>query len=327
MRFLLNNIQKVMMTQFQIIAKLSLQLVMASMFLTVVACSNSIQPDIALNVDPVLQQAVFETPEQAADIFVEAVKTNNEEQLNKLLGADFRSELKLGDVSGEDANNFINAWNKNNILLVQGENKVLLAVGKEQWILPIPIVKSASGWYFDVEEGHERMRIRRIGRNELGTMQAVLAYYDAQIEYAEQDRNGNGILEYAQKLISIPGTQDGLFWQTKAEEPLSPLGPLLADRTEDGGYHGYFYRIMTAQGENATGGAYNYLIGNNLRAGFAMIAWPMEYGETGVMSFIVSHDGIVYEKNLGGDGAVAAENMKTFDPDESWVPTKEVMLK
>jgi hypothetical protein len=201
---------------------------------------------------------------------------------------------------------------------------MLIAIGEGEWTLPIPIVQSASGWYFDIEEGLDRMRIRRIGRNELDAMQAVLAYYDAQMEYAQQDRNGNGLLEYAQKFISTPGTQDGLYWEAESGATPSPLGPLLADRSQGGGYHGYFYRILKAQGENARGGAYSYMLGGRMQAGFAMIAWPEEYGESGVMSFLVSHEGIVYEQNLGLDGVDTAEAMSAYDPDADWIAAEEV---
>ncbi len=203
---------------------------------------------------------------------------------------------------------------------------MMLAIGKEQWTFPIPIVKGSTGWHFDVEEGLERMRIRRIGKNELATMQTVLAYYDAQMEYAEQDRNGDHILEYAQKFISTADARDGLFWEVQANEKLSPLGTLLADRTPGRAYNGYFYRILTAQGIDAKGGAYNYLMGGNMRAGFAMIAWPEEYGESGIMSFIVSHAGIVYEQNLGSGGADTAEKMPVYNPGEGWIATQEVSL-
>jgi hypothetical protein len=201
---------------------------------------------------------------------------------------------------------------------------MLIAVGEGEWTLPIPIVAGTSGWYFDMEEGADRIRIRRIGRNELDVMQAVLAYYDAQMEYAQQDRNGNGMLEYAQKLTSTPGAQDGLFWEVEAGATPSPLGPLLADRSQGGGYLGYFYRILKAQGENARGGAHSYMLGDKMQAGFALVAWPEEYGESGVMSFLVSHAGIVYEQNLGPDGADTAEAMSAYDPDADWIPAEEV---
>jgi hypothetical protein len=166
------------------------------------------------------------------------------------------------------------------------------------------------------------MRVRQIGRNELDAQQAVLAYYDAQRDYATEDRNGDGVLEYAQKFISTPGKHDGLYWEVKDGEAGSPLGPLFADAAPPSGrgegYHGYHYRILTAQGPSAPGGAYNYIVGGRMRGGFAAIAWPARYGETGVMTFMVSHDGIVFEKDLGKNTKAAATAMKMFDPDDSW---------
>jgi hypothetical protein len=241
-----------------------------------------------------------------------------------VLGADYREVLPLDQVDGKDVDNFITAWEKFNTLLPQGDKERLLAVGKGEWTLPIPIVSGTSGWYFDIEEGLERMRIRRIGRNELATMQAVLAYYDAQMEYAEQDRNADGFLEYARRFISSPGTHDGLYWDAEPGEAPSPLGPLMADHTPGGGYHGYYYRILDAQGEHARGGAYSYLIGDRMRSGFAVIAWPEDYGESGVMSFMVSHAGIVYEQDLGPDSASIAAAMQVYDPGPGWKAVQEV---
>jgi hypothetical protein len=309
MNRLFENTQLTVVSQLHTIAKNLLGLLAAGAILGTVSCSDPDQATVELTVDPVLGQAVFGLPEDAANAFVLAVANDDKEMLGKVLGADYREVLPLDDVDGEDVDNFISAWEKHNTLLPQGDKKMLLAVGKDEWTLPIPVVAGTSGWYFDIEEGLERMRIRRIGRNELNTMQAVLAYYDAQMEYARQDHNGNGLLEYAQQFISTPGAQDGLFWEVEAGETPSPLGSLMADHTPGGGYHGYFYRILKAQGEHARGGAYSYMLGNNMRAGFAVIAWPQEYGESGVMSFIVSHAGIVYEQNLGPDGADTAEAM------------------
>jgi hypothetical protein len=299
-------------------------LLAAGALLCTMSCSNSDQAAVDLKVDPELGQAVFVTPEDAANTFTQALVNEDAEMLAKVLGSDYREVLPLDEVDGEDVENFISAWEKRNTLLPQGDQKMLIAVGEGEWTLPIPIVQSASGWYFDIEEGLDRMRIRRIGRNELDSMQAVLAYYDAQMEYAQKDRNGNGLLEYAQNFISTPGVQDGLYWEAESDVAPSPLGPLLADRSQGGGYHGYFYRILKAQGENARGGAYSYMLGDRMQAGFAMIAWPGEYGESGVMSFLVSHEGIVYEQNLGPDGADTAEAMSAYDPDADWIAAEEV---
>jgi hypothetical protein len=324
MNLLIKSTQQTVVSQLHPITKHLFGLLAAGAILCTASCSDSDQTAVELNVDPVLGQAVFAMPEDAANAFTLALVNEDREMFGKMLGADYREVLPLDEVDAEDVDNFITAWEKHNTLIPQGEDKVLLAVGEGEWTLPIPIVAGASGWYFDIEEGRDRMRIRQIGRNELDTMQAVLAYYDAQMEYAQQDRNGNGLLEYAQKLISTTGENDGLFWEVETGETPSLLGPLLADRTQGGGYFGYFYRILKAQGENARGGAYSYMLGDQMRAGFALIAWPEEYGESGVMSFLVSHAGIVYEQNLGPDGADVAEAMPDFDPGEGWIPAEEV---
>jgi hypothetical protein len=324
MNLLFENTQLTVVSHLRSIANKLLGLMAAGAILCTVSCSDSDQAAVELNVDPVLGQAVFAKPEDAANAFTQALVNADQEMFRKMLGADYREVLPLDDVDGQDVDNFITAWEKHNTLLPQGEQKMLIAVGEGEWTMPIPIVAGTSGWYFDIEEGLDRMRIRRIGRNELDTMQAVLAYYDAQMEYAQQDRNGNGMLEYAQQFISSPGAQDGLFWEVETGATPSPLGPLLADRSQGGGYLGYFYRILKAQGDNARGGSYSYTLGDKMRAGFALIAWPEEYGESGVMSFLVSHEGIVYEQNLGPDGADIAKAMSAYDPDGDWIPAEEV---
>ena len=324
MSYLSNNIQMIMTCQLHTVTKYLFQLVTASLVLLTISCSTPVQPTVELEVDPTLHQAVFKTPEEAANAFEQAVANNNKDQLSKMLGPDYLDIEPLRNATDQDVKNFIEAWKKYNTLLPQGDKKMLIAVGENKWTFPVPIVAGSSGWYFDIEEGIERMRIRRIGRNERATMQAVLAYYDAQMEYAEQDRNGDYMLEYAQKFISTPGTHDGLHWVVEPGEPLSPLGSLFADHTPGGGYHGYFYKILKAQGKNAQGGAYSYVIGKRMRVGFALIAWPKEYGESGIMSFMVSHDGIVYEQNLGPESASVAEKMLTYDPGADWIPSKEV---
>jgi hypothetical protein len=184
-------------------------------------------------------------------------------------------------------------------------------------------VKTGQGWRFDTKAGAEEMRLRRIGRNELAVMQVMLAIYDAEKEYARVDRNRDGVLQYAAKFTSSPGKQDGLYWPTKANEPQSPLGPaVVAARTagggSDAGYYGYRYKLLTGQGKNAPGGAYDYTVRGRMIGGFAAVAWPVKYGDTGVMTFMVSHDGVVYEKDLGPDTAARAAAITRFDPDSSW---------
>ena len=198
-----------------------------------------------------------------------------------------------------------------------------LAVGKEAWVLPVPLAKVDGGWAFDLEAGEPELRARRIGRNELDAVQATLAYVDAQDEYAGMDRDGDGVLEYAQKFVSSDGAQDGLYWEAAEGEPPSPLGPLFGDDTPEGVWHGYHYRILTAQGPSAPRGAYDYRLGENMSRGFALVAWPARYADSGVMSFIVSHDGEVFEKDLGPDGDKVARAMTVFDPDSSWEEVAE----
>lgn len=318
------NTQPIVVSQGQAIGKYLFGVLAAGVILCSVSYADSGQPVMELEVDPVIGQAVFGSPEEAANVLVQAIVNDDTQILGKVFGADHREVLPLDDIDSKDVDNFIIAWEKYNTLLPQGDKKMLIAVGEDKWTLPIPVVAGTSGWYFDIEEGLDRMRIRRIGRNELSTMQAALAYYDAQMEYAEQDRVGNGTLEYARRFLSTPGTHDGLYWVVESGETPSPLGPLMADNTQGGGYHGYFYRILEAQGEHARAGAYSYLIGDHMRAGFALIAWPEKYGESGVMSFLVSHAGIVYEQNLGPDGAGVAEEMRVYDPGPGWMPVKEV---
>jgi len=179
-------------------------------------------------------------------------------------------------------------------------------------------VKSAAGWRFDTKGAPEEMRVRRIGRNELAAIQVALAYTDAQNEYHARDWNGDGTLEYAKQGLSSPGRRDGLYWASLPGEPESPLGAEFADAKVGQPYHGYVYKILTAQGKDAPGGARNYIKSGRMTEGFALLAWPAKYGDTGVMTFIVNQDGIVYQKSLGPNTAAIAQGMKAYDPDSSW---------
>jgi hypothetical protein len=253
--------------------------------------------------------------------FGDAVATSDEDALKTILGADFRNFIP--PVGAETRYRFLAAWAKSHAIQLDGDSKANVAVGGDGWTLPIPIVKSAQGWRFDTRAGAEEMRLRRIGRNELAVMQVMLAIYDAEKEYARIDRNRDGVLQYAAKFMSSPGKQDGLYWPTKANEPQSPLGPaVVAARTagggNDAGYYGYRYKILTGQGKNAPGGAYDYTVRGRMIGGFGVVAWPVDYGDTGIMTFIVSHDGVVYEKDLGPNSAAIAGAMTRFDPDSTW---------
>ncbi len=260
----------------------------------------------------------FDTPDLAAEAFVEAVANRDTEALTAILGDDWTDFIPTDGIGQQDVAAFISAYNNTHRFTSIAYGRVQLTVGAEDWTMPIPIVKSDNRWRFDTQAGAEEMGIRRIGRNELATLQAVMAYYDAQKEYALADRNGDGMLEYAQRLVSSPGSRDGLYWPVLSDGEESPLGPLFGDDRPGTDFHGYYYRILKQQGPNASGGAYDYRINGRLMAGFALVAWPVGYGDSGVMTFMVSHDGRVYQKDLGSDTDATARAMTAFDPDSSW---------
>ena len=266
-------------------------------------------------------QQPYPSAEAAAQAFHDAVSRDDALALRKVLGADWKRFVPSDEIGREDLQAFLAAWDKAHKLVPNGQDRALLSVGDSDWTLPIPLVMKGGRWRFDPQAGADEMRTRRIGRNELATMQAVLAYYDAQKEYAQRDRDGDGVLSYARKFASSPGQRDGLYWPDDAQGE-SPLGPRFAEVKPGQGYHGYHYKILTEQGRDAPGGAYHYIIGNRMRAGFALIAWPIRYGDTGVTSFMISHDGVLYQKDLGPNSAMIARDMTTFNPDSTWTQVK-----
>ena len=268
----------------------------------------------------------FTTAEKAADQLYELIVAKDGASVKSLFGEEYLHLLPLDEVDEQFRLIFIKAWDKSHKLVAGEQNELLIEVGTKGWTFPVPLIKNVDGWYFDVLSGVEIIRIRTIGRNELSTIQASLAYYDAQKEYAEVDRNANGRLEYAQKFISTPGQKDGLYWETEVTDPLSPLGALYSTEQTDGIYHGYHYKIIKKQGDNARGGSYAYVKNNHMRYGFALLAWPAEYGETGVMSFIINQDGIIYDKNLGSDTARLAAEIDSFDPGSNWEAVDDISL-
>lgn len=205
---------------------------------------------------------------------------------------------------------------------------MVLSIGKDAWPFPVPLVKDAAGWRFDAKAGRDEILNRRIGRNELSVIQVLQAYVDAQREYYLRNPQNDRLLQYAQRIASTPGKRDGLYFPTKAGEKASPLGPLVVSaraagyKKGEGGkpvaYHGYHYRILRGQGPDAKGGAYDYVANGRMIGGFGLIAWPASYENSGVMTFIVSHDGVVYEKDLGPDTAAAVQKITRFNPDKSW---------
>ncbi len=280
----------------------------------------------------------FASAEEAVKAAVAAAKANDEKELLAIFGADAKDLFVSGDPvdDKQGRQRFLTAYQEKNQLVKEGNNTLLL-VGKDDWPMPIPLVQKGKNWVFDVEQGREEILHRRIGENELSTIQVVLAIVDAQRDYWRMDIDGDGVREYAQKFRSDPGKKNGLYWEAKAGEEQSPLGPLAAEARVEGyklasagtrptAYHGYYYKIITAQGKNASGGAYSYLVKEKMIGGFAVIAAPAQHGNSGVMTFIVNHDGVVYEKDLGKNTIESAKKMNRFDPDKSWKKVEKTVM-
>jgi hypothetical protein len=276
----------------------------------------------------------FATPEEAAQALLDAVASDDMDAIWGVLGDEFRDELANDDAAQERENRRrIVAGAKDALQLrADDEGTRVMVIGKEAWPMPMPIVKTDKGWHFDVAAGADEIIARRIGANELAAIDNLNAYVDAQVQYASADRDGDVVLEYAQKINSSPGQKDGLYWEPPAgsADELSPFGPFVAekaayfpDRDPGDPFMGYYYRIISRQGENAPGGRYDYVINGNMIAGFAMIAWPADYGSSGVMTFVVSQNGSVHQKDLGDATEVGAAAIQVYDPDTSWAEVKE----
>ncbi len=270
-------------------------------------------------------QQSYPTPDAAADALVDAIARHDEPAIKSVIGADYHRYMPTANVDPVDVTNFLEAWGRAHKIVPAGADKAFLGAGNHGWTMPIPIVKIGNGWRFDTRGAAEEMRIRRVGRNELAAIQVALAYTDAQQDYHARDWNGDGVLQYATRGFSTPGKHDGLYWASLPDEPQSPLGAEFADAKAGEPYHGYLYRILTAQGKDAPGGARSYMKNGRMTEGYGLIAWPAKYDDTGVMTFIVNQDGIVYQKNLGAGTASAVKAINTYDPDSSWTkvaPTK-----
>jgi hypothetical protein len=281
-------------------------------------------------------QRTFASPEEAVQALVAAVKAKDTTALAAILGPESRSLIRSGDkVANQQARErFVRAYEQSNTLEKPTETKAVLLIGQDKWPLPIPVVKEGNAWRFDTAAGKEEILNRRIGRNELNTVQVCLAYVDAQREYARVPREGDGLLKYAMKFRSDEGKKNGLYWRAMEDEVPSPLGVLVATAREEGyshkrlggkptPYHGYLYRILTAQGPDAPGGAYDYVVDGKMIGGFALVAYPARYGVSGVMTFIVNHQSVVYEKDLGADTEQIARAMQTYNPHDTWKTLEE----
>jgi hypothetical protein len=276
----------------------------------------------------------FTSPSNAVQALAKAVKTGVDKDLLSVLGPEAQELVSSGDevADREIRQTFLKAYEEQNRIEPDGDN-FLLIIGKNDWPFPIPIVKNGYWWVFDTAGGKEEILNRRIGKNELDAIQVLLAIVDAQREYAMEDRDKDSLLEYARKFISEPGKKNGLYWAEQEGDEPSPIGELLAHARAQGyaseetlydpwPYHGYYYRILTAQGPKAPGGAYDYIVNGRMIGGFAVIAFPAEHGNSGVMTFIVNHDGVVYQKDLGENTVELASAMTLYDPDETWTPVQ-----
>jgi hypothetical protein len=282
---------------------------------------------LLLGLSSVHAQQAFKTPEEAATALAAAVKSGVTKDLFKVLGRDGVDIMFSGDdvADREARERFVGAYDSKHNVTVDGD-KATLVVGTDDFPLPIPLVRQGTGnWKFDTAAGRLEILYRRIGRNELDAIQASLAYVDAQNEYAEKDRTGAGPGVYARRFISSAGKRDGLYWPAP-EGDASPLGELVAQASEEGykagtrrtPYHGYYYRILTRQGPSAPGGMLDYVVKDKMIGGFALLAYPAEYGNSGVMTFLVNHAGTVYQKDLGAATASRAGLMTWFNPDQTW---------
>ncbi len=265
----------------------------------------------------------FATADAAAAALADAVRKNDRKAIAEMWGVDWRDFVPGTDDDVRRRREiFLKAWDESHKVVMSGDSKAAIEVGKAGWTLPIPLVKDGSEWRFDVVTGRKEMVLRRIGHDEAAVVQTLLAIVDAQSDYAALDPMNTGAPAYARRLLSSPGRKDGLYWQTRPGEPESPLGPAVARAQVDGqapdGHYGYYFRLLYAQGAAAQGGARDYIVNGRMIGGFGVIAWPVRYGDTGVMTFIVNQAGVVYQQDLGPETAQKAGAMVTFNPDKGW---------
>jgi hypothetical protein len=273
-------------------------------------------------------QQTFKTADEAVSALVTAAKAADRKTILAVLGPSAQDIVSSGDDVADEGvrKEFVAAYDEKHEIHAEGDRSILV-IGKDDFPFPIPLVHKGDTWRFDTEAGRQEVLFRRIGGNEIDTIQSALAYVDAQNEYADKDR-GAGVGVYAQRIISQEGKKDGLYWPTAAGEEESPLGDLMAEATSEGyrprgggertPYHGYYYKILTRQGPAAPGGVLDYVVNGKMIGGFGLVAWPAEYGNSGVMTFIVSHNGTVYQKDLGRRTAQVASGMTAFNPDDTW---------
>ena len=288
--------------------------------------------------NPAFAAQSYDSPEAAVKALVEAIKAENKEAVIKILGSGARDSIESGNSEIDSAERaaFVAAYEAKNTLVVDeaDKNRRILQIGENNWPFPIPLMSDKQGrWTFDGKAGADEILARHVGRNELSVIEVCRAYVDAQYDYYRLNPDKAVIPHFAQKIVSQPGKRDGLYWETKPGEAESPLGPFVASAADEGRkkgekqgeaapYHGYRYRILTSQGKHAPKGAYSYVEKGLMFGGFALIAYPDAYGVSGVMTFMVNQDGVIYEKNLGKNTPAVAQKITSFDPDDTWSKTE-----
>ena len=277
-------------------------------------------------------QKSFTSPEEAIKSLVDAIRAHDMKEMMAILGPGSKELISSGDDMADRVSRekFLKAYDGQNALQKQSADRVTLCTGEDSWPMPIPLVKKGTVWVFDIQEGKQQILDRRVGRNELHIMDVLHAYVDAQHEYASKNCSGSDAVVFAQRIVSSKGKRDGLYWDAKEGEEQSPLGPLVAQAAREGyanpdlsPFHGYYFKILKGQGKHADGGAYSYVVKRKMILGFALLAYPAEYGNSGVMTFMVNQEGDIYQKNLGKDTRRKAEALKLFDPDTTWIKVKE----
>jgi len=274
-------------------------------------------------------QQVFPTVTAAAKALVGAARTDDMTALSSILGGDAKEILSSGDPVADNSarDNFVAKYDQMQRLAYDDRGRVILYLGADNWPFPIPLVKSGDGWVFDTEAGKRELLFRRVGRNELYTIDVLADLADAQEEYASEIRDNGSVKQFAQRIQSEPGKHDGLYWAVSSGEEESPIGPLIADATAEGyktgaaaaiPFHGYYYKILSRQGKTAPGGAKDYLVDGKMTEGFAFLAYPATYGASGVMTFMINQDGVIVQKDLGTNTAKVANGMTEYNPDKSW---------
>jgi Protein of unknown function (DUF2950) len=305
----------------------AVSLVAAALALVACAAGPVLRADTAAE-----PQRRFGTPEEAVKALAAATKAGDRAAVDAIFGPEVK-DLLSGDPKQDEIEfaAFAKSIGQHHHLVHTSQDKCIVNIGAQNWPLPIPLVRRDGAWFFDTAAGKDEVVSRRVGEDELTAIGVCRTYVLAQREYQAEDRDGSGLLKYAQRLKSTPGAKDGLFWAAAPGEEESPLGPLVAEaraegygpKTDEGKpqpFHGYRFKILAAQGASAPGGAYSYVINGNMVAGFALVAYPAHWGESGVMTFIVSQSGKVYERNLGEDSADVGAAMTDFDPDSDWTP-------